>query len=102
MASKDTAAGRVIVYRTTQKSPGMMGRTMGPLFSTMEEAKSVAEVFAENRLNATPTTWENADDSRGTVEMVPSTTRHTLPVEPVTIHESAEEVMPAGKGRGER
>ncbi|MFC6734764.1 hypothetical protein [Halolamina salina] len=101
MASKGSTTGGTVVYRTVQKSPAMMGRTVGPLFSTMAEAKAVAEAFAEHGLNAEPTTWEPVDD-RGTVEMVPASTRHTLAVEPVTIHESAEEVTPAEQRSGGR
>jgi len=101
MASKASADGGIVVYRTVQKSPGLMGRTVGPLFSTMEEAKAVAEDFAENGLNAKPTAWVDADDGRGTVEMVPASTRHTLAVEQVTVHESAHEVTPAEQ-QGER
>ncbi len=94
MSSKGDQAGGVVVYRTVQKSPGLMGRTVGPLFSTKDEAKAVAEEFAENGLNAAPTRWEAADGDRGTIEMVPEATRHTLAVEPVTVHESADEVTP--------
>ena len=100
MASKANADGGIVVYRTVQKSPAMMGRTVGPLFSTMAEAKAVAEEFAEHGLNADPTTWELVDDDRGTVEMVPASTRHTLAIEPVTVHESAEEVTPAEQRAG--
>ena len=98
MASKIDAAEGVVVYRTVQKSPGLMGRTVGPLFSTKEEAKAVAEDFAENGLNAAPTEWELVDEARGTVEMVPASTRHTLAVKPVTVHESAGEVTPTQRG----
>ena len=98
MVSKGKTAEGIVVYRTVQKSPGMLGRTVGPLFSTMEEAKAVAEEFAENGLNASPTAWEIVDEGRGTVEMVPSSTRHTLAIEPVTVHESAEEVTPTQRG----
>jgi len=76
MASKANADGGIVVYRTVQRSPGLMGRTVGPLFSTMAEAKAVAEDFAANGLNAEPTTWVDADDGRGTVEMVPASTRY--------------------------
>ncbi|WP_053946690.1 hypothetical protein [Halolamina sediminis] len=100
MASKGKTAEGIVVYRTVQKSPGMLGRTVGPLFSTKEEAMAVAEEFAEHGLNAAPTEWEIVDDARGTVEMVPASTRHTLAVEPVTVHESAGEVTPT-QGGGE-
>ena len=94
MASKASADGGIVVYRTVQKSPGLMGRKNGPLFSTMEEAKTVAEEFVEHGLDAEPTEWFDAENGRG-VEMIPASTHHTLAVEPVTVHESAEEVTPA-------
>jgi len=55
------------------------------------------ETFAEEGLNAARTTWEQVDD-RGTLKMVPSATRHSLVVEPVVIHGSADEVLPAAEG----
>jgi len=83
---------RKIVYRTVQKSPGLLGRTVGPTLSTEQDAKKLAERFAEEKLNAVPTTWREADDGSGTLTMNPSATRHTLSVEPVTVHESADDL----------
>lgn len=60
----------------------------------MEEARDVLEEFAERGLNAAPTAWEVVDDACGTVQMVPVSTRHTLTIEPVRVHESASEVKP--------
>jgi len=82
-----------VVFRTVQKSPGLLGRTVGPTLSTQAEAKKLAERFAEEKLNAVPTTWREADDGSGTLTMNPSATRHTLSVEAVTIHESADDLM---------
>ena len=96
MASKN-AADRATVYRTVQTSPGLMGRTVGPLFASQEAAMATLETFAEEGLNATPSTWDRVDD-RGTVKMVPAATRHSLVVEPVVIHGSADEVLPANGG----
>jgi len=67
-----------------------MGRRVGPSFSSREEAKRVAERFAEEKLNAAPTGWEESDD--GAVTMTPATTRFKLSVEPVTVHESADDL----------
>ncbi len=78
------------VYRTVQESPALMGRIVGPTFATQEQAKRVAERFAEEKLNATPTYWEQTDDDA--ITMAPMGTRHTLTVEPVTIYESAEDL----------
>ncbi len=79
-----------VVYRTVQESPSLLGRIVGPTFTSQAEAKRVAERFAEEKLNATPTTWESGDD--GAVTMTPSATRHKLTVEPVTIHDSADDL----------
>jgi len=96
MASKHAADG-VVVYRTVQTSPGLMGRTVGPLFASQEAAMATLEAFAEEGLNADPTTWDQIDDC-GTLKMVPSATRHSLVVEPVVIHGSADEVLPSAEG----
>jgi len=79
-----------VVYRTVQESPSLLGRIVGPTFTSKAEAKRVVERFAEEKLNATPTTWEAGDD--GAVTMTPSATRHKLTVEPVTIHDSADDL----------
>ncbi len=81
-----------VVYRTVQESPGLLGRMVGPSFSSREEAKRVAERFAEENLNAAPTGWEEIDDGSGAVTMTPASTRFKLTVEPVTIHESADQL----------
>jgi len=81
-----------VVFRTVQESPGLVGRAVGPTFSSREEAKRVAERFAEQKLNATPTGWKESDDNSGAVTMTPASTRFKLSVEPVTIHESADDL----------
>jgi len=81
-----------VVYRTVQESPSLLGRIVGPTFSSREEAKRIAEQFAEEKLNASPTRWEETDDGSGAVTMTPSATRHKISVEPVTIHDSAGEL----------
>ncbi len=78
-----------VVYWPVQESPSLLGRIVGPTFTSKAEAKRVAERFAEEKLNATPTSWTTADGDSGAVTMTLSPTRHKLLVETVTIHDSA-------------
>jgi len=82
---------------------GQTGRALTVAGAPMGDktTESIQE-FAEQGLNASPRAWEIVDDDRGTVEMVPASTRHTLAVEPVTVHESTKEVLPTEQpGRSE-